>query len=73
MKPRSMDREIADAQRAVGLKCVAVYRYGRSLDGWDEGAPVVVLEGNGRRVLLSVMRDEEGNGAGALFVDEVAL
>ena len=76
------DREIEDAQTALGCRVQAVYREG------DTGAVTLILEGRDwdrernpsnprdpvlRRVVLTVMRDAEGNGPGALFVDEVAL
>lgn len=81
MSARRVDREIADAETAIGCRVQAVYRN-------DEGAPCLILEGRDwdrernpsnprepalRRVILTVMRDAEGNGPGALFVDEVAL
>ena len=60
-----VDREIADAQAAVGLTVVGVYR-----DGFGS-VPTIVLEGKDRKMYLRVLSDPEGNGPGSLWVDVV--
>lgn len=64
-----IDREIEDAQGAVGGRVKAIVRNG-------DGVPQIIvdrlrLDGTRVRTVFTIMQDEEGNGPGALFTDEV--